>query len=75
MEGVANEGKKKDKEKITDPHRLRRKLQNIDAKIDALKAKKEEVIRQLYALEQGAAGGAPPQPNNDLYIYDGCPTP
>lgn len=45
----------KEKEKTKDPAKLRLKVGKIDAKIDALKAKKEEIIRQLYELEIAAA--------------------
>ncbi|RRT49800.1 hypothetical protein B296_00021570 [Ensete ventricosum] len=38
-------------EKTTDTAKLRMKLEKLDAKIDALKAKKEEVIKQLFELE------------------------
>ncbi|URE13533.1 hypothetical protein MUK42_34662 [Musa troglodytarum] len=42
------------KEKTQDPAKLRMKLEKLDAKIDDLKAKKEEIIKQLFELE-GAA--------------------
>lgn len=37
--------------KTSDPAKLRMMVENIDAKIDALKAKRERIIRQLYELE------------------------
>lgn len=43
--------KKKEKEKTNDPVKLRMKVEKLDAKIDALKAQREEIIKQLYDLE------------------------
>lgn len=37
--------------KTSDLAKLRMMVENIDAKIDALKAKRERIIRQLYELE------------------------
>ncbi|KAG6490738.1 hypothetical protein ZIOFF_052048 [Zingiber officinale] len=52
MEGEGNVSHaKKEKEKTNDPVKLRMKVEKLDAKIDALKAKKEEIIKQLYDLE------------------------
>ncbi|RWW61996.1 hypothetical protein BHE74_00030917 [Ensete ventricosum] len=42
------------KEKIQDPAKLRMKLEKIDAKIDVLKGKKEEIIKQLFEIEGDA---------------------
>ncbi|KAG0448055.1 hypothetical protein HPP92_028023 [Vanilla planifolia] len=45
------EAGKAPKEKITDPAKLREKIEKIDAKIDSLKAKREVLVKQLYELE------------------------
>ncbi|KAG6489941.1 hypothetical protein ZIOFF_051222 [Zingiber officinale] len=42
-------------ETTRDPAKLRAMVENIDAKIDALKAKRERIIRQLYELEGAGA--------------------
>lgn len=68
----SKDGKKKDKEKkkekvhksqdekkkIKDPAALRAKLESIDAKIEALKVKKDDVLKQLHELEATAGKSA-----------------
>ena len=62
-------GKSKDKEKekvgeITDVAKLRDKLEKLDAKIDDLKAKKQEIVARIVELEgtSPASGEAVAQP-------------
>ncbi|XP_015695911.1 protein PXR1-like [Oryza brachyantha] len=53
--------KKKKKEKVeetTDAAKLRAKLEKLDAKIDDLKAKKQEIVVRLLQLEKEATANA-----------------
>jgi hypothetical protein len=63
-----NEKKQKEKSKdnvgeITDAAKLRAKLEKIDAKMDDLKAKKQEIVARLLQLDgtdANASAAAPP---------------
>ncbi|KAG7019857.1 hypothetical protein SDJN02_18822, partial [Cucurbita argyrosperma subsp. argyrosperma] len=54
-EAEKKEKKKKDPADMKDPLKLRQKLEKLEAKMQALAVKKEEILKLIHEAEQNAA--------------------